>query len=98
MLKKFIKCKTDVFGYLTEQDWRDVSALMEWNRCAAACRITKLFMRTALADFDEAELYENGDDFIGLENGNIAHDLSDCDVLNSNKLGLQHRFAIFQKH
>jgi len=44
MLEKLIKCETDVFGYLTQQDWRDVTALMKWNRCAAACRITKLFM------------------------------------------------------
>ena len=98
MLEKFIKCETDVFGYLTEQNWRDVSALMEWNRCAATRRITKLFMRTTLADFGETELDKNGDNFIGLENGNIAHNLSDRDVLNPNKLGLQHRFAIFQKH
>lgn len=98
MLEKFIKCKTNVFGYLTEQDWRDVSALMKWNRCAVACRITKLFVRTALAGFGKTELDENGDNFIGLEYGNITHSLSDCNVLNPNKLGLQHGFAIFQKH
>ena len=98
LLEEFIKCEANVFGYLTEQDWRDVSALMKWNRCAATCRITKLFVRTALADFGETELDENGDYFIGLENGSIAHSLSDCDVLNPNKLGLQHGFAIFQKH
>lgn len=27
-----------------------------------------------------------------------AHDSGDGDVLNPNKLGLQHRFAVFQKH
>lgn len=51
-----------------------------------------------MADFDEAEFNENSDYFIGLENGNIAHDSSDGDVLNPDKLGLQHGFAIFQKH
>ena len=41
---------------------------------------------------------EDGDNFIGFEDGDIAHDSSDCDVLNPNKLGFQHRFAVFQKH
>ena len=44
MLEKLIKCETDVFGNLTEQDWRDVSALMEQNRCAAASSVAELFM------------------------------------------------------
>lgn len=44
MLKKLIKCKTDVFGNLTEQDWGDVSALMKWNSCAAACAVAELFV------------------------------------------------------
>jgi len=44
MLEQLIKCKADVFGDLTEQDWGDVSALMEWNRCAATCCIAELFV------------------------------------------------------
>lgn len=51
-----------------------------------------------MADFDEAEFGENGDYFIGLEDGNIAHGSSDGDVVNTDKLGLQPGFAIFQKH
>jgi len=98
VLEKLIKCETDVFSNLTEQDWRDVSALMERNRCAAASSVAKLFVRSALADFSEAEFDKNDDDFIGFEDGNIAHDSSDSNVLNPNKLGLQHRFAVFQKH
>ena len=35
---------------------------------------------------------------MGFEDGNVAHDSSDGDVLNPDKLGLQHGFAIFQKH
>lgn len=57
-----------------------------------------IVMRAALADFDEAEFDQNGDDFIGLEDGNIAHNSSDSDVLNPNKLRLQCRLTIFQKH
>ena len=44
MFEELIKRKPDVFGDLTEQDWRDVSALMEWNRRAAACGIAELFV------------------------------------------------------
>jgi len=44
MLEKFIKCETDIFGNLTEQDWGDVPALMEWNRCAATRIVAKLFV------------------------------------------------------
>ena len=44
MFKKLIKCKTDVFCNLTEQDRGDVTALMEWNRCAAACGVAELFV------------------------------------------------------
>ena len=62
--------------------------LDEMEPLCSDLRITKLFVRTALAGFGETELDENGDDFIGLENGNITHSLSDCDVLNPNKLGL----------
>jgi len=58
---------------------------MERNRCTAASGVAELFVRTALANFSEAKLDENGGDFIWFENGNIAHDSSDSDVLNPNK-------------
>ena len=51
-----------------------------------------------MADFGEAEFDKNGNDFIGFEDRNIAHKSSDSDVLNPNKLGLQHWLAVFQKH
>jgi len=35
---------------------------------------------------------------MGFEDGNIAHDLRDGDVLNPHELGFQHGLAIFQKH
>ena len=44
MLEQLIKREADVFGDLTEQNWGDVSTLMEWNRCAAACCIAELFV------------------------------------------------------
>lgn len=51
-----------------------------------------------MTDFGEAEFDENCDDLIRFEDGNIVHESSDGDVLNPDKLGLQHRFAVFQKH
>jgi hypothetical protein len=98
MFEKLIKCETNVFGDLAGQDGRDVPALMEWNLCAASRVIAELLVLPALADFGEAEFDENGDDFIGFEDGNIAHDSSDGDVLSPDEFGLQHRFAIFQQH
>ncbi|MFZ3037399.1 MAG: hypothetical protein WA112_09040 [Rugosibacter sp.] len=65
MLEQLIKREADVFGDLTKQDWGDVSTLMKRHRCAATGGITELFVRTALADFGEAESDKNGYDFIG---------------------------------
>jgi hypothetical protein len=42
MLEKRIKRETGIFGNLTQQDWRDIPALVKWNRCAAARRIAEL--------------------------------------------------------
>jgi hypothetical protein len=98
MFEKLIKCETDVFGNLTEQDGGDISALMKRNRCATACCITELLVRSALAYLGETEFDKNGDNFIGFEDRNIAHESSDSDVLHPNKLGLQHRLTVFQKH
>jgi len=51
-----------------------------------------------LTNFGEAEFDKDGDNFAGFEDGNITHESSDGDVLNPNKLRLQHRFAVLKKH
>jgi hypothetical protein len=51
-----------------------------------------------LADFREAQFDENSYDFVGFEDWNVAHDSSDGDILNTHEIGLQHGFAVFQKH
>ena len=94
-LEQLIKREADVFGDLTEQDWGNVSTLMKRHRGAAAGGIAELFVGTALANFGEAESEKNGYDFIGFEDGNIAHGSSYGNVLNSNELGLQRGFAVF---
>ena len=71
---------------------------MKGLRCTSTCGIAKLFVRPSLANFGEAESEKNGYDFTGFEDGNIAHGSSNGDVLNSNELGLQRGFAVFEKH
>ena len=97
-LEEIIKREPDVFGDLTEQDRGDVPTLMKRNRCAVPRSIAELFVRSALANFGETKLDEDSNDFIGLEDGSLAHDSSNSDVLNSDKLGFQYGFTIFQKH
>lgn len=96
VLEQFVECEADVLGDLTKQDRGDVTALMKRNRRAAAGSVAELFVRAALANFGEAEFDENGYDFIGFEDGNIAHDSSYGNVLNSDKLGLKLGFAVFE--
>lgn len=98
VLKQFVEREADVLGDLTKQDRGDVAALMKRNCRAAAGSVAELFVRAALANFGEAELEENGYDFIGFEDGNIAHDSGYGNVLNSDKLGLKLGFAVFEKH
>ena len=49
-------------------------------------------------DFNEAEFGKNRNNLVGFEDGNIPHGSGDSDVLNSNKLRLQHRLSVFEKH
>jgi hypothetical protein len=86
VLKQFVEREADVLGNLTKQDRGDVPALMKRNRRAAAGSVAELSVRAALANFGEAEFDENGYDFIGFEDGNIAHGSSYGNVLNSDKL------------
>ena len=98
MPKELVGGKPDVLCDLTEQDGRDIAALMERHRCAPAFRVPKLFMRTPLADLRETERNENGDDLAWLENGEVSHCLCNGDVLDTDKLRLQVGFAVFEQH
>jgi hypothetical protein len=54
--------------------------------------------RPALADFGEAERDKNGDDLARFENGDVPHRLRNSHVLDTDELGLQVGFSIFEKH
>jgi hypothetical protein len=47
---------------LPDQDRRNVTALMHWDGRAPAIGMTKLLVRTALPDLDEAEEFKARDD------------------------------------
>jgi hypothetical protein len=72
VLDQFIRRDSDVLGDLTEQDRGNIATLMKWNRRTATSGIAKLLVRSALADFDETELHENGNNLTGLADGNVA--------------------------
>jgi hypothetical protein len=71
---------------------------MKWNGRSAADTVAKLFVRTALPNLNEAELQQYCDNFGRLENGDVAHDLRDCDVLNPHKLRFKLRLTVFKQH
>ena len=68
---------------------------MKRNRRASAPRVAKLFVGAALANFDETKSGKKCSNFVRFEDGNISHGSTDGDVLNPNKLRLQHRLAVF---
>ena len=98
MPKKLVESKADVLRDLTEQDGRDIAALMERHRRASAFYVSKLLMRTALANFRETECDENSNDLSRLENRDVTHRLRNGDVLDTDKLRFQVWLAIFEKH
>ena len=73
VFEKLIDCKPYIFGDLPQQDWRNITTLVERNRGATACTIAELFVRTTLPDFSETEFYKNRNDLGGFENRDIAH-------------------------
>lgn len=60
----------------------DMLAFVDRHRSVAASAVAELFMRASLPDLGETEFDENCDDFTGLENGSVAHNLSYSDVLD----------------
>jgi len=63
-----------VLGNLTQEDRRDITALMKGNGRTMSVRMPELPMGTALTDFDEPQGFQNGDYLTGFQNGNGAHD------------------------
>lgn len=51
-----------------------------------------------MAHFNQSERSQNSNNLTRFENRNVSHPLRDSDVLNTDKLGLKFRLAIFEKH
>lgn len=96
--EELIESKPYILCDLTEQDGRDIAALMERHCSASALDVSKLLMRTTLADFRETERNENSDDLTRFENRNVPHRLRNSHVLDADKLGLKFWLPIFKKH
>ena len=98
MPEELIESKPYALGDLTEQDGRDIAALMERHCSASTLYVSKLLMRTTLADFREAECNKNSDNLTRFENRDVPRRLRYGDVLDADKLGLKFWLAIFKKH
>jgi hypothetical protein len=98
MLEKLTDRHPDVSANLSKQDRRDIAALMKRNGRSLASAIAKLLMRTALPDFNEAELQKYCDNFGRFENGNVAHVLGNSNVLDPDKLRVESWLSVFEKH
>ena len=59
MLDEFFRCEPNVFDDLPQQQRRNVTTTMKWNRCAASIGVAILFMRATLSDFDESYLFQD---------------------------------------
>jgi hypothetical protein len=64
-----------------------------WN---VRCR--RETVRPTLADLDEAEPLEDGNDLLGLTDREVAHRSGHGDVVDANELGLEDRFPVLQEH
>ena len=95
---ELIEGEPDVLCNLTEQDGRNIAALMKRDGSASATCVSKLLVRTALANFGETKCNKNGDDRTRFESGDVPHRSNDHDILHADKLGLQVRLAVFKKH
>lgn len=70
---------------------------MKGDRCGSARTVAKLLMRTALPDLNKTEFQQNRDDFDRLENGDVAHDLCNGDILNADEFRLKRRFTVLEQ-
>jgi len=64
MTEKFFDGEADVFGNLSQQDWRNITARMKWDGGSAPIGMAKLTMRTALPHLHKTKSLQNGGDFL----------------------------------
>lgn len=72
-LKEFIYRESDVFGYLSEQDWGYVPTSMEGYRRAASIGMAELLMGTPLSNLLETKSLKHSNDLFWLEDRRFGH-------------------------
>jgi hypothetical protein len=75
LLKELIRGEADVFDYLPQEGWRDVSAGVERNGGLATVGVSELFMGPPLADLLEAQGVEDCRHLPRLEDGEACHEV-----------------------
>ena len=68
------------------------------DRGATAIGVAIPHVRSSLPDKTEAEPLEDGAELARPQDGELAHESGNLDLLRPHKLALQGRFAVFQKH
>jgi hypothetical protein len=77
---------------------REIARAVIGDGGCAAVGMAELFVGAFLADFDEAEGFEDAANFAGLEDGEAGHLAFHGHRLRANKFGLELRFAVFEEH
>ena len=77
---KSFHCHADVLGDLAQQRRRNVSALVEGNRCEASAGVFELLVRSALPHHFEPKSSKDLDHFNGLENWCRSHDQARTEI------------------
>ncbi|MCC7424868.1 MAG: hypothetical protein IT428_31740 [Planctomycetaceae bacterium] len=60
--------------------------------------MSELLVRSSLANFPETNCQQSGNNLMGLEHRQFRHDSDDLERLCSDKLRVELRLALFQKH
>ena len=73
MLQQLPNRQPDVLRDFSQQDWRDISPVMERYGRSPAVRMSELFVTTSLSRFAEPEAFEDGHNLCRFEDGHITH-------------------------
>ena len=80
MADELFRCQADVFGDLTQQRWRNVSAFVEGNRCEPSGGVFELLVRAALTNQLESKSSEDLCHFRGLKDRRGSHDQAETQI------------------
>ena len=94
--QELLHSQSDVGGDLTQQGWRDVPSLVNWDGRATPIWMLELLVRTSLTGLLESEPLKQGDDFAGLEDRRL-HGSGDGNGLYADELRIELGFAVLEQ-